>query len=100
MFLRGERFSVFLKEAYEGPKLIDKQPLVVWKEKVLSHVGLRGNKKKIESFEHFSEMEEKGLVGSDYEGDGIGMQLKDWETVQCLEMSSGADCSEMEIGEI
>ncbi|KAJ6406624.1 hypothetical protein OIU84_010185 [Salix udensis] len=30
---RGKRFSVFLTEAYEGQELIDKCPLVVWKEK-------------------------------------------------------------------
>lgn len=98
---RGKRFSVFLKEAYEGSELIGKHPLVVWKEEVLSHVGHRGKKKKVESFEDISEMEDKGLVGSDYEVDGVGMKLEDSETIQCLEeMSSSADGSEMEIGEI
>lgn len=55
---RGKRFSVFLTEAYEGPELIDKCPLVLWKEKVLSLVGYRGKKKKIKTFDDVSEMEE------------------------------------------
>ncbi|CAK9310356.1 unnamed protein product [Citrullus colocynthis] len=55
---RGKRFSVFLTEAYEGPELIDKCPLVLWKEKVLSLVGYRGKKKKIKTFDDMSEMEE------------------------------------------
>ncbi|CAK9317571.1 unnamed protein product [Citrullus colocynthis] len=55
---RGKRFSVFLTEAYEGPELIDKCPLVLWKEKVLSLVGYRGKKKRIKTFDDMSEMEE------------------------------------------
>ncbi|XP_038900141.1 protein WHAT'S THIS FACTOR 1 homolog, chloroplastic isoform X1 [Benincasa hispida] len=58
---RGKRFSVFLTEAYEGPELIDKCPLVLWKEKVLSLVGYRGKKKKIETFDDISEMEDDSL---------------------------------------
>ncbi|KAK7342482.1 hypothetical protein VNO80_25436 [Phaseolus coccineus] len=45
---RGKRFSVFLTEAYEGSELIEKCPLVLWKEKVLGLVGYRGRKKKFE----------------------------------------------------
>ncbi|XP_047168846.1 protein WHAT'S THIS FACTOR 1 homolog, chloroplastic [Vigna umbellata] len=45
---RGKRFSVFLTEAYEGSELIEKCPLVLWKEKVLGLVGYRGRKKKLE----------------------------------------------------
>lgn len=45
---RGKRFSVFLTEAYEGSELIEKCPLVLWKEKVLGLVGYTGRKKKLE----------------------------------------------------
>ncbi|KZV29570.1 protein ROOT PRIMORDIUM DEFECTIVE 1-like [Dorcoceras hygrometricum] len=94
---RGKRFSVFLKEAYEGSELIHKHPLVVWKDEVLSHVGHRGRKKKIESFEVIPEMEDQGLLGSDCRG----IELEDWETIPCLEMSSGSEMEmEMEMGEI
>ncbi|EPS72995.1 hypothetical protein M569_01756, partial [Genlisea aurea] len=52
---RGKRFSVFLTEAYDGSELIQKHPLVVWKEKVLDLVGYRGKKRNIQSFEDLSE---------------------------------------------
>lgn len=54
---RGKRFSVFLTEAYEGSELIEKCPLVLWKEKVLGLVGYRGRKKKFEVCSEGSDME-------------------------------------------
>ncbi|KAJ4773328.1 Ubiquitin carboxyl-terminal hydrolase family protein [Rhynchospora pubera] len=44
---RGKRFSVFLNEAYNGSELVDKVPLVLWREKVLQFTGYRGRIKKI-----------------------------------------------------
>ncbi|CAA6658246.1 unnamed protein product [Spirodela intermedia] len=44
---RGKRVHVFLTEAYEGSELIDKCPLVCWKEKVLQLTGYRGRRKNI-----------------------------------------------------
>ncbi|KAL6523372.1 hypothetical protein OROGR_016975 [Orobanche gracilis] len=92
---RGKRFSVFLNEAYDGPELIEKHPLIVWREKVLSLVGYRGKRKKIESFDDYSDMDDKTLVGIDSE-DG---EVQD-ETMCCLESVSGVDGSEMEIDEV
>ncbi|KAK9921497.1 hypothetical protein M0R45_030006 [Rubus argutus] len=54
---RGRRFSVFLTEAYEGSELIDKCPLVIWKEKFQSLIGYRGRKK----IETFTDMEGKTI---------------------------------------
>ncbi|CAM8891743.1 unnamed protein product [Rhodiola kirilowii] len=73
---RGKRFCVFLNEAYEGCELIEKHPLVLWKEKVLSHVGYRGKKKKIGTFEEFSDPEDRDLFQSD-SGDEHVMELEE-----------------------
>lgn len=88
---RGKRFSVFLTEAYEGPELIDKCPLVLWKEKVLSHVGYRRKKKKIETFSDMSEMEEDNnlvLAKDDSE--------QDMEDTGCSEETLDANTVDME----
>ncbi|KAE8649925.1 hypothetical protein Csa_012822 [Cucumis sativus] len=80
---RGKRFSVFLTEAYEGPELIDKCPLVLWKEKVLSHVGYRAKKKKIKTFNDMSEMEEdNNLLLADDDSE------QDMEDTGCSEETS------------
>ncbi|KAL0453428.1 UNVERIFIED_CONTAM: protein WHAT'S THIS FACTOR 1, chloroplastic [Sesamum latifolium] len=97
---RGKRFSVFLNEAYDGLELIEKHPLVVWKEKVLSLVGYRGKKKKIESFEDLSDMEHKTLLGSDSEDDHVQLELGQDETMHSLDSTSATDGSEMEIEEV
>lgn len=68
---RGKRFSVFLKEAYEGSELIDKGPLVLWKEKVQSLTGYRGRKREIETFGDVSDMEDKGVLESDSGNESI-----------------------------
>ncbi|KAM1981545.1 hypothetical protein ACFX15_038026 [Malus domestica] len=96
-FGEGKRFSVFLKEAYKGSELIEKCPLVVWKEKVQSLIGYRG-KKKIEAF---SDMADNGFCESDLESeDTIELQLEQEEKVDDLEDDSLADDSEMESEEI
>ncbi|KAI3444173.1 hypothetical protein Pfo_000838 [Paulownia fortunei] len=97
---RGKRFSVFLTQAYDGSELIEKHPLVVWKEKVLNLVGYRGKKKKIQSFEDFSDMEDKALCGSDSEDDHVQLELGQDETMHCLVNASDTDGSEMEIEEV
>ncbi|KAL3020326.1 hypothetical protein AAZX31_05G138600 [Glycine max] len=80
---RGKRFSVFLTEAYEGSELIEKCPLVLWKEKVLGLVGYTGRKKKLE-------------VCSDDESDvewfGFGQRgILKWGTYMCR-LSLGVLC--------
>lgn len=85
---RGRRFSVFLTEAYEGSELIDKCPLVIWKEKVQSLIGYRG-RKKIETFTDMSDMEDNDFYESDSENESIR-----------LEDNSHTDNSEMEIDEV
>ncbi|KAF3548077.1 hypothetical protein DY000_02000954 [Brassica cretica] len=44
---RGKRFSVLFTEAYEGQELIEKCPLILWKEKLLRFTGYRGRKRDI-----------------------------------------------------
>ncbi|KAJ0091013.1 hypothetical protein Patl1_13730 [Pistacia atlantica] len=90
---RGKRFSVFLTEAYEGSELIEKGPLVLWKEKVQSLIGYRGRKKKIETFSDQSDMEEEDLFGSDSENGSISTQFDQEETI-------GRYDDEMEVGEV
>ncbi|KAH7574477.1 hypothetical protein JRO89_XS03G0301100 [Xanthoceras sorbifolium] len=85
---RGKRFSVFLTQAYEDSELIEKCPLVLWKEKFLSLCGYRGKKKPIQSFSDSSDMEDKDLFEQD-------------DTLDTLEDASLADNNdEMEIGEV
>ncbi|KAL5559584.1 hypothetical protein UlMin_035795 [Ulmus minor] len=62
---RGKRFSVFLTEAYERSELIEKCPLVMWRDKVQSLVGYRGKKKRIETFSDMSDMEDESLADSE-----------------------------------
>nr|XP_043626390.1 protein WHAT'S THIS FACTOR 1 homolog, chloroplastic [Erigeron canadensis] len=100
---RGKRFSVFLTEAYEGSELIEKCPLVVWKEKVVSLTGYRGRKKKIETFDDLADLEDVDLFESDSEDENmirVDKSFKEEET-----MSDAADevvphYSEMDIGEV
>lgn len=96
---RGKRFSAFLNEAYHGSELIEKHPLFVWREKVLSQVGFRGKKKRIESSADISDLDEKVLVGSDSEDDDhMELQLGPDETMHCLEDASyDTDGSEMDV---
>lgn len=97
---RGKRFSVFLKEAYDGSDLIEKHPLVIWKEKVLKHVGYRGKKKVIKSFEDFSDMEDNTMLGHDSEEDHIQMDLHQDEERHSLASVFPEDVSDMEVDEV
>ncbi|BFG32266.1 hypothetical protein CerSpe_185400 [Prunus speciosa] len=96
---RGKRFSVFLKEAYEGSELIEKSPLVLWKEKVQSLIGYRG-KKKIETFSDMSDMEDNGFDESQSENEDIDLQIEQEETEGDMEDDSLGDNSEMDIDEV
>ncbi|CAA7061140.1 unnamed protein product [Microthlaspi erraticum] len=61
---RGKRFSVFLTEGYDGTELIEKCPLVLWKEKLLRFTGYRGRKRDIPTYNDTLEMEERELLDS------------------------------------
>ena len=93
---RGKRFSVFLTEAYEGSELIEKGPLVLWKEKVLSLAGYRGKKKKIETYSDVSDIEDDGLS----EDEHIRVQLGQEDTMGSLADILLRDNDEMDIGEV
>jgi hypothetical protein len=93
---RGKRFSVFLTEAYEGSELIEKGPLVLWKEKVLSLAGYRGKRKKIETFSDVSDAEDDGLS----ENENIRVQLGQEDAMGSLEDALLSDNDEMEIREV
>ncbi|KAJ6361767.1 hypothetical protein OIU78_002229 [Salix suchowensis] len=95
---RGKRFSVFLTEAYEGQELIDKCPLVVWKEKLLSLVGYREKKKKILTFGDLSDLEDSGLIESSSEHENISMHLGHEDTMAGVEDALLAGNDEMNIG--
>ncbi|KAL3643057.1 hypothetical protein CASFOL_013872 [Castilleja foliolosa] len=100
---RGKRFSVFLNEAYDGSELIEKHPLIIWREKVLRLVGFRGKNKnkKIESFDDYSDVEDKDLVGIESEDDDVQLELgQDETTMRSLGNNSDMDGSEMEIEEV
>ncbi|XP_071735966.1 protein WHAT'S THIS FACTOR 1 homolog, chloroplastic-like isoform X2 [Rutidosis leptorrhynchoides] len=100
---RGKRFSVFLTEAYEGCELIDKSPLVVWKEKVLSLTGYRGRKKKIETFDDLDDSDDGDLYESDSEDEmtvQIDRSFKEEGTMSNVEDELSPKYSEMEIGDI
>ncbi|KAI6683556.1 hypothetical protein NL676_029469 [Syzygium grande] len=97
---RGKRFSVFLTGAYEGAELIQKCPLVLWKEKVLSLIGYRGRKKNIETFTDILDMEDNDFPEGNSEDEGIPMQLDQQEAISELEDIAVGDSSFMDIYEI
>lgn len=97
---RGKRFSVFLTEAYEGSELIDKCPLVLWKEKVQNLIGYRGRKRRIETFDDLTDMEDTSLFEMDSENENFDAELEQGETIDGLGNGLLADDVEMEIGEI
>ncbi|XP_024988306.1 protein WHAT'S THIS FACTOR 1 homolog [Cynara cardunculus var. scolymus] len=102
---RGKRFRVFLTEAYDGSELIEKSPLVVWKEKVVNLTGYRGRKKKIETFDDLPDLEDDDLFESESEDDNvirIDQSFKEEGTMSDLEDELLPQCSEMEmeIGEV
>lgn len=90
---RGKRFSVFLTEAYEGAELVEKSPLVVWKEKVEKLIGYRGRKKVIKSYNDL-------LETNDSEDEDVHIELEPEDAMGSLDDASLTDADEMEIGEV
>ncbi|VVB16889.1 unnamed protein product [Arabis nemorensis] len=92
---RGKRFSVFLTEAYEGPELIEKCPLILWKEKLLRFTGYRGRKRDIPTYSDTLDMEERELLesGSGDEDLRVGCEKDDNDLV-------ADDDDEMDIDEV
>ncbi|KAJ4848877.1 hypothetical protein Tsubulata_044104 [Turnera subulata] len=97
---RGKRFSVFLNEAYDGQELIEKGPLVLWKEKLLGLVGYRGKKQHIETFSDFSESEDGILIEEDSRDENINLELELEEGMGGLDDVLLSEDDEMEIGDI
>ncbi|XP_074263708.1 protein WHAT'S THIS FACTOR 1 homolog, chloroplastic [Silene latifolia] len=96
---RGKRFHVFLNEAYEGSELIEKSPLVLWREKVHSLIGYRG-KRKAATFEELSDVEDKNMWNSESEDEGSQMDLEKENTISVLDDDLLADDDEMDIDEV
>ncbi|KAL9251772.1 hypothetical protein AKJ16_DCAP08624 [Drosera capensis] len=94
---RGRRHHVFLTEAYDGSELVDKSPLVLWREKVQSLIGYRGKKKKIETFDELSDLEEKDLLDVDSDDESSSEKLDD---SQNLVGELGSDDEEMDLAEL
>ncbi|KAM7267040.1 hypothetical protein ACFE04_009206 [Oxalis oulophora] len=97
---RGKRFSVFLTDSYSDSELIEKCPLVLWKERVFSLIGYRGKKKKILAFSDMSYIEDTNLSGSDSENKNIQIQPEESEIIGGLEDDKLDNDAEMEIGEL
>lgn len=97
---RGKRFHVFLNKAYDGTQLIEKSPLVLWKEKVMNLIGYRGKKKKVATFEEFSDIDDKDLFKSDSEDERFRMNLEHDSTMDDLDDDLLASDAEMDIEEV
>ncbi|CAN4103060.1 unnamed protein product [Withania somnifera] len=67
MRLKGKGFHVFLNSAYDGSELIDKHPLIVWREKVLRLVGYRKKKETMDSLKDLQEFEDDDFLESESE---------------------------------
>lgn len=95
---RGKRLSVFLTEAYEGSELIEKCPLVLWRDKIQSLIGCRGRKRRPEMFNEISDVEDD-LFGNDSDGENAFAGIEDEENVT-LEDAVLIDDAEMDVGEV
>lgn len=98
---RGRRFNVFLNEAYEGSELIEKHPLVIWREKVESFVDYRKKKKQIGTTTSIDlqDLEDVDLVRTESEDEEVWLDLEK-DSIESLEDSLSDDSSEMDVGEI
>ncbi|GAB2224378.1 hypothetical protein Drorol1_Dr00005134 [Drosera rotundifolia] len=94
---RGRRYHVFLTEAYDGLELVDKSPLVLWREKVQSLIGYRGKKKKIETFDELSDLEVKDLLDVDSDDESSSEEL---DESQNIVDELGSDDEEMDLAEL
>lgn len=97
----GRRFIVFLNEPYEGSDLVEKHPLLSWRQKVLSLVGYRRKKEKREVLDGLDEGDDISLFESDSE-EGYGVQFvrDEDEEMSGVDNDSIESDHEMEIEEI
>ncbi|KAF5201840.1 WHAT'S THIS FACTOR 1-like protein [Thalictrum thalictroides] len=95
---RGKRLSVYLTEAYDRGELIEKCPLVLWKEKVQRLTGYRGKKRDIQTYNEFSDMEEEPNL-HDNNGENSFLEFGGNEKVSSLEDISIPDDSELKVGD-
>ncbi|CAN6285470.1 unnamed protein product [Urochloa humidicola] len=92
---RGKRFSVFLTEAYDGTELIQKCPLVRWREKLLQLTGYRGKMKNLGKLDASSDSEDYLLGGDD---DAV-LDIESENQDDILDGCSSSDDSEMDLGD-
>ncbi|WVZ55693.1 hypothetical protein U9M48_006320 [Paspalum notatum var. saurae] len=92
---RGKRLSVFLTEAYDGTELIEKCPLVQWREKLLQLTDYRGRMKNLGKFDASSDSEHY-LLGDD---DDAVLDIESGNSDDILDGSSISDDSEMDLGD-
>ncbi|GAB2265178.1 hypothetical protein Dimus_000243 [Dionaea muscipula] len=96
---RGRRFHVFLTEAYEGSELVEKCPLVIWKEKVQTLIGYRGKKKNIETFKDLSDLEDNDLLDIESDDDKSLGELREGEIIG-LDDDFCLDDAEMDLQDV
>lgn len=98
---RGKRLSVFLTEAYDGTELIEKCPLVRWKEKVLQLTGYRGRIKNLGKFDDWSDSEDYLFGGGDGSiGDDAILDVESEDSDDILDDGALADDTEMNLGDL
>lgn len=93
---RGKRLSVFLTEAYDGNELIEKCPLVRWREKLLQLTGYRGRLKNLGKVDVCSDSDEY-LLGHDDDDDVLDVESENPDDI--LDDCSISDDSEMDLGD-
>lgn len=93
---RGKRFHVFINSAYQGSELIEKHPLIVWREKVLSFVGYRKKKETMDTLTDSQEYEDDDMF--EYESEDENVQAEN--NKGSLEGDFLENESEMEIDEV
>ncbi|EER95396.1 protein ROOT PRIMORDIUM DEFECTIVE 1 [Sorghum bicolor] len=91
----GKRLSVFLTEAYDGTELIEKCPLVRWREKLLQLTGYRGRFKNLGKFDVSSDSDDY-LLGRD-DDDVLDVESENSDYI--LDGCSLSDDSEMDLGD-
>jgi hypothetical protein len=99
---RGKRLSVFLTEAYDGTELVDKRPLVRWREKVLQLTGYRGRIKNLGKLGKSSDSEDYflGFDGACSDDDDAVLDVESEHSDDILDDPSISDVSEMDLGDM
>jgi hypothetical protein len=96
---RGKRLSVFLTEAYDGTELIEKCPLVRWREKLLQLTGYRGRLKNLGKFDVSSDSDDYLLGRDDDDDDDDVLDVESENSDDILDGCSISDDSEMDLGD-